>query len=181
MLGNLGPVEYQSCAKWAMEFLGWTEDKKLTKDEEYRFQQLVFSRARSMRYRLKHTIEMEPPKAVFGKIVSELPAPNPTPIHRRLMTALEATKAGARGKAEYKIGPYYADIAYPDVRLCVECDGRDYHTSPSDRERDERRNNYMAKLGWKVRRFRGRDIHHAVQACVEIVLADLKALGANLD
>jgi very-short-patch-repair endonuclease len=43
---------------------------------------------------------------------------------------------------------YRLDLAYPELRLAVEYDGRDHHTSDSDRTHDRQRRDYLRRLGW---------------------------------
>lgn len=45
---------------------------------------------------------------------------------------------------------YRLDMAYPDVRVAVELDGRTYHASPEQWERDIRRDLALATVGWQT-------------------------------
>ena len=47
---------------------------------------------------------------------------------------------------------YKIDLAFPDRRIAVEIDGRSHRTSLG-RQRDERKDNALAEMGWKVVRF----------------------------
>lgn len=47
----------------------------------------------------------------------------------------------------------YLDRAYPMERVDVELDGAAYHSSATDRERDRRRDAWLARLGWLTVRF----------------------------
>ena len=67
--------------------------------------------------------------------------PPMTPIEAPLWTAMR--ELGLAPIAQYGIGPYRADFAFPDVRLVVECDGRQWH----DPERDQRRDGDRDRLG----------------------------------
>ncbi len=42
------------------------------------------------------------------------------------------------------------DLAYPRARVVVEYDGRDFHTSPEQREHDRQRRKWLGDHGWKV-------------------------------
>jgi very-short-patch-repair endonuclease len=44
------------------------------------------------------------------------------------------------------------DFAYPDLKLVIEADGRRFHSSRADFERDRERLNALAALGWRVLR-----------------------------
>lgn len=50
------------------------------------------------------------------------------------------------------------DRAWPEVRLAVELDGAQHHTSPADRRRDLARDRELAALGWVVLRFTYADV-----------------------
>jgi REase_MTES_1575/Transcriptional regulator, AbiEi antitoxin len=43
---------------------------------------------------------------------------------------------------------YRIDLAYPDILLAIEYDGREYHTADDDRAHDRRRREYLRRLGW---------------------------------
>lgn len=172
MLGNLGPVEYAEHAKAAMKLLGWGDDKKLTPEETQQFNDLVVSIARTARKGLNGPKKLESflVGAIKGVQVTD------TPIEIKLRDALAKHGLGKLLKPQYRVGPYWIDLAVPQVRLAIECDGRDYHTSPADRERDQHRDDYLAKLGWRVKHFRGRDIVFATARCAEIVIAEIGVL-----
>jgi hypothetical protein len=45
---------------------------------------------------------------------------------------------------------YRLDLAYPLWKIVVEYDGEEFHTSPEDRARDERRRDWLRRRGWIV-------------------------------
>jgi hypothetical protein len=45
---------------------------------------------------------------------------------------------------------YRLDLAYPRACIAIEYDGRDHHTSPADRARDEHRRTWLTAHGWTV-------------------------------
>lgn len=50
------------------------------------------------------------------------------------------------------------DLAYPKLRICIEFDGRDFHSSPVDKERDEARRAWLRARGWVVVVVRAADL-----------------------
>ncbi len=52
------------------------------------------------------------------------------------------------------------DAAYPELRLAIEVDGFESHTSPDTFQRDRTRQNMLVALGWTVLRFTWHDIVH---------------------
>ena len=55
-------------------------------------------------------------------------------------------------------GKVRLDRAWPEVKLAVELDGAQHHTSPEDRRRDLARDTALAALGWVVLRFTYADV-----------------------
>ena len=53
---------------------------------------------------------------------------------------------------------YRADLAYPERRLLIEADGRDYHTKWADVAADMTRQNALVGLGWRILRFTWRQV-----------------------
>jgi hypothetical protein len=50
-----------------------------------------------------------------------------------------------RGQPVYRL-----DLAYPDLKICVEYDGQEYHASEEQREADRRRRAWLRDRGWLV-------------------------------
>ena len=90
------------------------------------------------------------------------------PAARRL---LEVASAGARSHAErlliqllkddgitgwianYPVGGYLVDIAFPGLRIAIEVDGWAFHSDRQVFQSDRVRQNQIALLGWQVLRF----------------------------
>ncbi len=60
---------------------------------------------------------------------------------------------------------YYLDMAYERQRLCVELDGRAYHSSATQWERDIARDLALATMGWQTIRFSHRRLTTDVDGC----------------
>lgn len=45
------------------------------------------------------------------------------------------------------------------ARIAIEADGKTYHSSPTQKARDQRKNDYLKKNVWTVLRFSGRQIN----------------------
>jgi very-short-patch-repair endonuclease len=72
------------------------------------------------------------------------------------------------------------DLAYPTVKLAPEADGRRWHSSRADFQRDRTRGNLLAGAGWTVLRFTAEDIRtrgSEVAAEVARVLHTLEQLA----
>lgn len=59
---------------------------------------------------------------------------------------------------EHEVGPYRLDFAWPDRRVGLEADGRRWHSSAPDFERDRTKHNFLVDLGWQVWRVTWRDL-----------------------
>lgn len=68
-------------------------------------------------------------------------------------------QAGITGwRANYPVGGYVVDVAFPRQKVAVEIDGFAFHTSSDDFHRDRLRQNSIALLGWQVLRFTWLDL-----------------------
>ena len=66
---------------------------------------------------------------------------------------------------------YRLDLAYPDLKLAIEYDGRDFHTSDEHRRRDERRRAHLRQMGWTVIVLRAQDVYGSDPSTVRKVRA----------
>lgn len=73
--------------------------------------------------------------------------------------------------ANYKVGPYSIDIAFPDQRVAIEIDGWAFHSDQEVFQKDRSRQNWIALQGWQVLRFTWLDITQHP----ERVLAQIRA------
>jgi hypothetical protein len=72
------------------------------------------------------------------------------------------------------------DRAWPEVRLAVELDGAQFHTSPEDRRRDLARDAALAAAGWVVLRFTYADVLRDPDGVRARVLAVYRTRAAQL-
>lgn len=66
---------------------------------------------------------------------------------------------------------YRLDMAYEQERLVVELDGRAYHSSREQTERDMRRDTALATIGWQTLRFSHLRLHNDIPGCRRDALA----------
>lgn len=78
-------------------------------------------------------------------------------IEERLYNALK--KNGFNPIPQVKCGPYRIDLALYEYKLAIECDGKEWHSTPEQKRHDARKNNYLKKNGWKVCRLSGKTIN----------------------
>jgi very-short-patch-repair endonuclease len=95
---------------------------------------------------------------------------------REARLLLEAAAGGARSEAErlvvqllrgadikgweanFPVGPYEVDIAFPDQRVVIEIDGWAFHSNHEAFQKDRKRQNWLALRGWQVLRFTWLDL-----------------------
>lgn len=101
-------------------------------------------------------------------VFERLSNPTESYIEERLLLAMNTrSMLIGRVKTQYEVGPYRLDFAFPDVKLCVEADGKDFHSAPDDIARDQRRTKYLGRLGWTVIRFTGSEIAKHLYVCID--------------
>ena len=105
------------------------------------------------------------------KSLNQLLRPNPktnSPIEEILF--LEFKKYGIEPVPQYPEHPFFIDLAFPEIKLAIEADGYEFHSSPDQIERDKYRQKRLEQKGWKVIRFTGTEIHKYHQSVVAKIL-----------
>jgi len=100
-----------------------------------------------------------------------------SPIEHALYEAMR--REGLAPIPQHCIEGYYADFAFPDVRLAVEADGAAYHEGER-RQRDQKRDWILRRAGWTVQRFRGTTIHQKAGNCAYVVRREVEARRAQI-
>jgi very-short-patch-repair endonuclease len=75
---------------------------------------------------------------------------------------------------QYLIEWHYADFAFPEQRLVIECDGDYWHSPAKNKGQDKKVDAYLAKLGWRVIRLWEHQIRKSPDECLQIILDALK-------
>jgi len=70
-----------------------------------------------------------------------------------------------------------ADFAAPELKLCIEIDGRAYHSDRATFENDRARQNALVLAGWTVLRFTWEQITAQPDEVVRQVMLAVKARG----
>jgi DNA helicase II / ATP-dependent DNA helicase PcrA len=98
-----------------------------------------------------------------------------TPIESWLLQAMR--NESLTPQAQFGIGRYRADFAFPSHRLIVEADGRDWH----DAQRDAARDVHLEQLGWSTIRFTGSEIYRDPPGVARQVAQALAARDVVVD
>lgn len=72
----------------------------------------------------------------------------------------------------------FAIVRREEPFLFIECDGRDYHSTPEQLANDKRKDDAAATAGIALLRFSGSEIYKFVDGCVQRVLEHLAQSGA---
>jgi very-short-patch-repair endonuclease len=89
-----------------------------------------------------------------------------SPIEWRLYNAL--ARKGYNVRTQVRCGPYRIDMCIGNI--AIECDGKDFHSSPEQKKYDKRRTSYLYRNGYRsVLRFTGSDINRNVNNCVNCI------------
>ena len=133
-----------------------------------------------VRRRARYSAQRATRLASAQKPGAEIRSDGSSPIELRLGAALDrALRGGVVAVRQRNIGPYRVDFAIDckDKRLVVEADGKDWHSSPEQVERDRIRDEYLRGHGWDVMHFTGSEIHRDAPRCAARVV---DAIGAAI-
>ncbi len=98
-----------------------------------------------------------------------------SPIEEYMGQALIENGFKGRFKCRQKIGTKEVDILFPKERLVVECDGKAYHADERWQiNRDQKRDRYLAKKGYRVIHIEGLAIRRSIGRCIEQIEKALK-------
>lgn len=89
----------------------------------------------------------------------------PTPFEKQIAALIPY-----RVRHQYRIGPYYADIYVPRLRLVIEADCEFWHGSPAAKASDRKRDRALRALGYRVVRIRYREFERNPQQVVNRAL-----------
>jgi len=68
------------------------------------------------------------------------------------------TKRKLSFETQYRILSYWVDFAFPNIKLVVECDGERWHSTKEQLLKDKQKDEKLTNVGWKVLRFREKEI-----------------------
>jgi very-short-patch-repair endonuclease len=89
----------------------------------------------------------------------------------RLLVKLLRDNGITGWKANYRVGGYKVDVAFPRQKVAIETDGWAFHSSQEDFQTDRERQNKIALLGWKVLRFTWLDLTEYPQRVIAEIAA----------
>lgn len=125
----------------------------------------------------KHTkkLELEYSRSMSGIVKTMMEGFVESPIEEYLFQALVAHGLDKHCRPQFEIGKKRVDFAFPIARLAVECDGKQYHhTEQQQIEKDQERDKYLARKGWRVLHIEGLAIRRNIDLCIEKINEHLK-------
>lgn len=104
-----------------------------------------------------------------------------SPIEEYMATALIKHGLMQHCRIQFEIGTKRVDFAFPLAHLAVECDGMEYHFLEQEQiEKDQKRDVYLAKKGWRVLHIEGLAIRRNIDLCIEKIKGELRPFLGNL-
>ena len=101
----------------------------------------------------------------FSRSAWAWPCPRPTPS-RTALSGWRRPRVCPRPICQHPVDlgdtTVYLDLAWPEVKLAVECDGLAHHFAAHQLRWDDRRQNALVLLGWMVLRFTWADVTQRV-------------------
>lgn len=94
-----------------------------------------------------------------------------SPIEKRVYNGL--LQHDLHATPQHRQGKYRIDLAFPSSMLAIECDGKAYHSSPTQKAHDKKKDQFLKSKGWTVLRFTGRRIHRDLPGVVKKVKDNL--------
>lgn len=94
--------------------------------------------------------------------------------------ASELKRRGITFIEQYNLGDKFRlDFLLPEYDIVIECDGDYWHNLPEVAKRDESKNAYIKACGFSLYRFWESEINRDIEACVDIVVAEINEKDAS--
>lgn len=98
-------------------------------------------------------------------------SPRISSIETTMLAALEARGLSPQG--QFSEVPFWIDIAFPAVKLAIECDGDYWHGNKRQQSKDRQKDHYLRRRGWHVLRLSETEIKTNIDECVAKVISFL--------
>jgi len=95
-----------------------------------------------------------------------------TAIELKLYNAIRAYKIPFQFFAQFKINnqsKYTIDGAFPQLKIAIEADGTLFHSTLEQINRDKQRDAELARMGWRILRFKEEEIKHALPKVMQTI------------
>src|SRR5690606_3202032 len=95
-----------------------------------------------------------------------------SPIERKLFRALWSNNYPVT--TQYPFGKYRLDIALPHLKICIEADGKEFHSSRKQKAHDRKRDKYLESHGWVTLRFSGSQINRDLSSVISKIESEIQ-------
>jgi very-short-patch-repair endonuclease len=130
------------------------------------------------------------PRPVFDSVMSELSKIEPlsepkfhSPIEKKFWYAWHS-EHGPFIPMEYQYAidgsKYRVDFAIPQIKVAIELDGYQWHSSKEQFTKDRERQRELEMQGWRFVRFSGQEVFNNAKSCYEQSLEFVASLCGNL-
>lgn len=113
---------------------------------------------------------MRPEKLAYARAMRA----DPTPAEHRMWEAIRKRALGVKFRRQHPMWGYIADFYSPQIRLCIEVDGK-YHNAVMDALRDE----VLAVHGIATIRFQNRELFENMDGVVSRIEATIRERSAE--
>lgn len=88
---------------------------------------------------------------------------------------------GYAPEGQFSVVPFWIDIAFPSVKLAIECDGDYWHGNKRQQSKDRQKDHYLRRRGWHVLRLTETEIKTNIDECVAKVASFLSAQSTLIE
>lgn len=142
----------------AMEFYVINPNLPVNEEDFVKIRAYVWTKRKHTEQIIKHKAR-EAPGSLAATVRGEAKkAPESPPEEVMFWAMSQRSLLVGEFEPQVQVGPYRLDFGFPSVKLCVEVDGQQYHSSPADLKRDQKRTDYLSSCGWTVIRFTAKDV-----------------------
>lgn len=85
----------------------------------------------------------------------------------------EMTNRSLDFRWQHQIALWVVDFSLPKYRIAIEADGDYWHASVDQKEKDARKDHWLAAHKWTVFRFTGKAIKQSPSDCIDEVLRNI--------
>lgn len=120
-------------------------------------------------------------KKCFGKAhtTSELRKCQ-TCIEKKMKEALR--RNGLKFEEQYNLdNKFLIDIAIPELKIAIECDGEYWHSLPRNQHVDKQKQIHCDKYGWQLLRFTDKEINTKLDDCINIIFNMIKGVMQRVE
>ena len=150
--GRLRAVPVTGVARTLLDLAPrWSDERLLRVVEESILGGLVSAE------QARDIVERNPGRRGCRRLARALGTAGSSALERRVEALLRGSALPPH-RREHLVSGFRLDFAWPEARVALEADGRRWHSSTADFERDRAKSNVLTVRGWRVLRATWRDL-----------------------